>query len=322
VIWRQCGYHASHFSGEFPRTACFFQPDTAIPGLSERDVEIIMQPLTGNHIVTLAGRLPGPVAVARLCRLGASAVRVVPPEGDPLQRACPAWYDELHAGIEIVTLNLKESAGRAHLDELFAANDLLLTDTRPAALARLGLSWPELHARRPSLSQIAIIGYASPHQEQAGHDLTYQAELGLLDPPHLPRALIADWAGAGEVVVAALSLALNRAHGQGGGYVEVSLAQAAANFAEPLRHGLTAPQGLLGGAFPGYNLYRARDGWISVAALEPHFWQRLGQAVGSESPTKDKLARFFESRTASEWEAWGRARDVPIAAVRPIATEV
>jgi crotonobetainyl-CoA:carnitine CoA-transferase CaiB-like acyl-CoA transferase len=280
-----------------------------------------MQALTNSRVVSLAGRLPGPVAVARLCRLGAWAVRVVPPEGDRLQQACPAWYEELHAGIQIVPLDLKEPTERARLDEFLAASDLLVTDTRPTGLARLGLSWPEIHTRHPNLTQIAIVSYPQPDQDRAGHDITFQAGLGLLDPPHLPRALIADWAGAGEVVVAALAAILERARGREARYVEVSLAEAAASFAEPLRRGLTAPKGLLSGAFPGYNLYRARDHWIAVAALEPHFARRLAQAVGCESLSKDKLTAFFQLRTASEWEAWGRECDVPVAAVRSIAPE-
>lgn len=275
-----------------------------------------MQPLANIRIVSLAGRLPGPVAVARLRCLGASAVKVEPPEGDLLFHACPAWYEELHQGIEIVSLDLKDPTERTRLDELLGQGDLLLTATRPAGLARLGLSWAELHPRCPRLSQIAIVGHASPREEQSGHDLTYQAECGLLDPPQLPRALIADWAGAHAVVGAALAVILGRERGQGCRYVEVSLAKHAMDFAEPLRHGLTAPAGLLGGGFPGYNLYRARDGWVAVAALEPHFWRRLAQATGEESPTKDQLATFFAARAADEWEAWGRDQDLPIVAVR------
>jgi crotonobetainyl-CoA:carnitine CoA-transferase CaiB-like acyl-CoA transferase len=280
-----------------------------------------MTPLTNIRILNLATRLPGPVAVARLCRLGASAVKIEPPEGDPLNHACPNWYAELHAGIEIVALNLKEASDRPRLDRYFAGADLLITATRPTGLARLGLTWPELHARFPKLCQVAIIGHEAPRQEQAGHDLTYQAELGLLDPPHMPRALIADLAGAQEVVTAALALMLGRNHGAECGYVEVSLAAAAARFAAPLRHGLTAPGGLLSGEFAGYNLYRARDGWVAVAALEPHFWRRLGQAVGHEPPGRDQLAEFFSTRSQDEWETWGRAEDVPVVAVRDMLTE-
>jgi crotonobetainyl-CoA:carnitine CoA-transferase CaiB-like acyl-CoA transferase len=275
-----------------------------------------MQPLADVRIVSLATRLPGPVAVARLCSLGASAVKIEPPEGDPLFHANADWYRELHASVEVRTCNPKEPEGRRQLEELLANGDLLLTASRPSALQRLNLSWPELHARHPELSHIAIVGHAPPDQEQPGHDLTYQARLGLLDPPHLPRVLLADWAGALQVVNTALAVLLARKRGEDSQYAEVRLADAAADFAEPLRRGLTSSQGLLGGAFPGYNLYRAQDGWIAVAALEPQFWQRLAQAIGRPAPTREQCAAFFLTKRAEEWETWGREQDVPIAAVR------
>src|SRR5205807_554987 len=82
--------------------------------------------------------------------------------------------------------------------------DLLLTATRPKALARLGLSWTQLQERLPRLSQVAIVGYPVPRHDVPGHDLTYQAQAGLVEPPALPRACTADWGGAQEVVIAAL----------------------------------------------------------------------------------------------------------------------
>lgn len=275
-----------------------------------------MQPLRDIRIISLAGRLPGPVALARLVRLGASATKIEPPEGDPLYHACPAWYHELHEGVDVVALNLKEAPARQRLEGLLTESDLLLTAMRPASLERLGLSWEQVHARHPRVSQIAVVGHAPPEADQPGHDLTYQARYGLLDPPHLPRVLVADWAGAQAVVSTALVLLLARERGQGSQYAEVRLAEAARDFAEPLHQGLTAPQGLLGGACPGYNLYRAQDGWIAVAALEPQFWQRLGQAVGQESPSREQLAAFFLTQNADAWERWGRAQDIPIAALR------
>jgi crotonobetainyl-CoA:carnitine CoA-transferase CaiB-like acyl-CoA transferase len=275
-----------------------------------------MQSLRDIRIVSLAARLPGPVALARLVRLGATATKIEPPEGDPLQHASPAWYRELHQSVEVVSLNLKESPARQRLDGWLAKSDLLLTAARPVSLQRLGLSWPDVHKRFPRLSQIAIVGHAPPQEDQSGHDLTYQARYGLLDPPHLPRVLVADWAGALNVVSTTLAVLLARERGQGSQYTEVRLAEAARDFAEPLHHGLTTPQGLLGGAFPGYNLYRAKDNWIAVAALEPQFWQRLGQAVGQESPSREQLAAFFSTQSADAWEDWGREQDIPIAAVR------
>jgi crotonobetainyl-CoA:carnitine CoA-transferase CaiB-like acyl-CoA transferase len=275
-----------------------------------------MKPLQDLRVLTLATNLPGPVAVAQLHRLGAAVAKVEPPQGDALAHARPEWYRALHEGQEIRRLNLKDPADRSQLEPFLAVADLLITATRPAALERLGLSWPELHGRYSKLCQVAIVGFPAPHDEVPGHDLTYQARVGLLTPPQLPRTCIADLAGAQEVVQAALSLMLARERGQGSQYVQVSLAQAAEAFAEPLRHGLTTPGGSLGGGLPGYNLYQAQDGWVAVAALEPHFWQNLGRALGLVAPGRDQLQAVFRTRSADEWEAWGTQQDLPIVAVR------
>jgi crotonobetainyl-CoA:carnitine CoA-transferase CaiB-like acyl-CoA transferase len=271
-------------------------------------------PLRGIGVVSLALNVPGPAAAARLCRLGAAVTKVEPPDGDPLASVCPSWYEELCAGQDVVRLDLKDAAGRASLDGRLEGADLLLTSSRPAALDRLGLSWPDLHVRFPRLVQVAIVGHAAPHQEVPGHDLTYLASTGLLVPPHMPRTLLADLGGAEQAVSTALALLYARDQGHGAGYMEVALAEAAAAFAAPLRHGVTAADGFLGGGFAGYGLYRAREGWIAVAALEPHFWQRLTEEL--EASDAQDLARVFLTQTAPYWEAWGAARDVPLAALQ------
>ena len=277
-----------------------------------------MKPLQDIRVVTLAINLPGPLAVAALRQLGATVVKIEPPEGDPLAQFKPDWYRALHEGYEVLCLNLKDSGDRNRLQEKLHSADLLVTASRPAALERLGLAWAELHARYSRLCQVAIVGYAPPQEGIPGHDLTYQARFGLLEPPHLPRTMVADLAGAQEAVSTALALLLARERGQGANHAQVSLARAAERFAEPLRQGLTASGGVLGGALPGYNLYRARDGWIALAALEPHFWRKLTTELGLSTPDRQELQTVFLTRTALEWEAWGVERDLPLAAVRDV----
>jgi len=280
-----------------------------------------LKPLRGVRVLTLAANVPGPVAAARLHALGADVIKIEPPAGDPLARISPAWYESLAAGQRVVHLDLKERGGRARLDGLLTETDLLLTSTRPAALGRLSLNWAELHARYPRLSHVAITGYLSPDTDRAGHDLTYQAELGLLSPPFLPRTLLADLAGAESATSAALALLLARERSKRGGYAQVSLMETARAFAKPLRYGVTARGGPLGGGYSGYNLYRTRDGWVAVAALEPHFWQRLQSGLGVSNPTAEELARVFLTRTTAEWAAWGTTHDLPLAPVREIVPE-
>jgi len=279
--------------------------------------DVALLPLEGTRVVTLAVNLPGPLACARLHAFGAAVTRVDPPAGDPLAAASPAWYAELSAGQRIVTLDLKAADGRAALEPLLADADLLVTASRPAALDRLGLGWAELHARHPRLCHVTIAGHAPPGQDRPGHDLTYVAAAGLVTPPDPPRTLLADLAGAERAVSTALALLLARARDGEGRHATVALADVAQEFAAPLRHGLTTPGGVLGGGLPLYGLYRAKDGWIAVAALEPAFARRLAAElyVGLD---RASLEDAFARRTAAEWEAWARARDLPIVAVAAV----
>jgi crotonobetainyl-CoA:carnitine CoA-transferase CaiB-like acyl-CoA transferase len=212
-----------------------------------------------------------------------------------------------------VKLDLKSDAGRTELDSLLGSADLLITATRPAAMARLGFDWPALHQKYPRLCQTAIIGYPAPRENEAGHDLTYQASLGLLTPPHMPRTLLADMAGAEMTVSAALALLLGRERSGVAGYAEVALSEAAASLAEPLRYGCTASGANLGGGIPEYNLYKSLDGWIAVAALEPHFKKRLEDVVGIS--TLDEYQAAFALQSSSYWQEWGQKMDVPIETV-------
>src|SRR5699024_10062915 len=186
----------------------------------------------------------------------------------------------LCTGQDVLQLNLKDEADRGQLKELLSTCDVLITSSRPAALARLGLSWEELHAAYPRLCQVAIVGHSGDDADLAGHDLTYQAHAGTLLPPAMPTVPVADLAGAELAVQAALALLLGRNPGEDsagpgagsegageqakdtgaagrGGYHEVALADAAEAFAMPAQFGLSAPGGLLGGALPGYRIYEA-----------------------------------------------------------------
>jgi len=273
------------------------------------------EPLLGQRVISLAVNLPGPLTAARYTALGAAVTKVVPPTGDPLAWVSPAWHDSLQAGQEVVSLDLKSADGQAKLAELLAGADALLTSTRPAALARLGLDWPTLSARYPRLCHVAIVGYPAPDEDRAGHDLTYQASAGLLEPPRFPRIPLADYAGSERAVSALFALLWTRERTGRGDRSEVSVAEALAPYADALRYGLLAPGTLLGGASPLYGLYWAASGWVALAALEPHFGAQLARGLGLAELTAESLAQAFLTRPAREWEAWAVEQDIPLAAV-------
>lgn len=273
------------------------------------------RPLSGFKLVTLALNVPGPVAGARLVELGMKAIKVEPPAGDALKSAARPWYDSLTQRQTVVTLDLKNGQGRAKLDELLSDANLLLTSFRPSALQRLQLDWESVHARHPRLCAINIIGHPHPEEELPGHDLTYQAKLGLLRPPQLPITLYADLAGAERAVSTSLALLFNFARTGCAEFAPVSLYEAMHDVAGPLTAGLTAPGGTLGGGFPYYGLYKTSDGWLAIAALEPAFVQRLRSELNLTGNTRAELESIFRTRTAAEWESWAKDRDLPIAAL-------
>ena len=273
-------------------------------------------PLTGKRVVTIALNAPGPMAAERLRDLGAAVIKVEPPAGDPLARFSPRWYADLVRGVKVEKCDLKTMPGQAHMYALLEGADVLLTSQRPTALPRLGIGWNDLHARFPRLCQVALVGYPPPRHNAAGHDLTYLAANGLLQPPRLPPTLYADVAASERAAFAALAVLLERERTGAGQYMEIALADTAARLAAPLRAGLTAEGAILGGGYPGYNLYRTQDGWVAVAALEPRFYERLCQRLGVAEPSYERFAERFASETNEYWSRFAEDNDLP---VEPVA---
>ena len=272
--------------------------------------------LSGINVISLSINTPGPVAASRLAEMGARVTKIEPPSGDPLKTFAPEWYKSLASSQRIVTLDLKNPDERQELETLLKEAELLLASSRPSALRRLHLDWKTLHAHHPRLCFVGIVGYPEPQEERSGHDLTYLASAGLVSPPQLPPSLFVDLAGAERCVSLALALLLRRERTGEAGCATVSLYQCAVELAAPVGAGLTCYNGMLRGSHPLYRLYEARDGWIAVAALEPHFAERLLLGLALQQPDREKLAEIFRQRSAEEWEQWAIEHDLPLAAVR------
>jgi alpha-methylacyl-CoA racemase len=76
----------------------------------------------------------------------------------------------------------------------------------------------------------------------------------------------------------------------------------------------------LAGSLICYRPYECADGWVSLGALEPKFWQAWCRGVEREdliekqferpgSEAHGQLQEIFGARTRSEWEAFAREHD-------------
>ncbi len=284
-------------------------------------------PLRGIRILSLALNLPGPAALMRCRQLGADCVKLEPPapagqaSGDPMGSYSPPAYASLHEGIRVLQADLKTARGQTALQSELAAADVLLTSFRPSALRKLGLDWEALRQRWPRLSMVRIVGAAGTRAEEPGHDLTYQAQAGLLASAGcaLPASLHADMAGALAASEAVLQALLARAASGQGACIDVALEDAGHWLARPRSWGLTTATGDVGGAHAGYAVLPCTDGRVALAALEPHFAARLFGAAGlppdsdpRAAATHRSIAAFVAGRSRMELESLAQEMDIPL----------
>src|SRR6202011_1403159 len=219
--------------------------------------------------------------------------------------------------------------GREVLLALVRDYDVLLESFRPGVLERLGVGYERMREENPGIVYCAISGYGqdSPKREASGHDMNYLGLVGLL-------GLTGERGGAPRRAARA---ALRERHGGGAGssspgagagqFVDVSMADgslawlamvAASYFADgtvPHRGELPLP-----GALICYRPYECADGWVTLGALEPKFWQAFCRGVGREDLIERQFERpgseahaqvvgIFQGRTRAEWEAFAAAND-------------
>lgn len=172
------------------------------------------------------------------------------------------------------------------------------------------------------MSLVRIVGSEGDRAEEPGHDLTYQADAGLVNGLHMPPSLFADMAGSLVASEAVLQAQLARLQDGHGVCLEVGLAESAQWLALPATWGLMQPDNDVGGAHAGYRLYPCADGRVAMAALEPHFAVRLCQAAGlpalgdadtmRAAATHAAIAAFVAPQTRAQLDALAQAHDIPL----------
>lgn len=294
-----------------------------------------LQPLKGVRVLSLSLNLPGPAALMRCRKLGATCVKLEPPppvgaapgvSGDPMGTYNRLGYDAMHQGVRVVVADLKTDKGQKALHRELSKANILMTSFRPSALTKLGLDWKKLHKLYPSLSQVSIVGAPGARAEEPGHDLTYLAENDLVSGLDLPPTLYADMGGslmASEAVLTALMVTQKTGKGVN---IEVALSEAAGYLALPRSWGLTQPGSPVGGGHAGYRVYRCKDGRVAMAALEPHFAKALCTAAGVPftnmmtmlaPATHELVANFLLTKSRKALETLAIDKDIPLHTLAP-----
>lgn len=283
------------------------------------------RPLAGVRVVELTHWMAGPLAGGLLADWGADVIRVEPPGGDPMRAlfaslgarsdAPNGGFIAANRGKRSIELEIKFPEERAVLDRLIEGADVFLTNLRPTALERLGLSPAAVCARHPRLvcCSVSAYGWGGPDQDRPGYDIAaFFARTGIAHEitteGSAPAALMQGIGDSFTALAAAAGIlaALHERQSTGGGRsVDASL----------LRTGMWALAGELGVQAMGgnprppypreecrtplYNSYRSSDGhWFFLVGVQA---KRHLPAVLAAIGRSDLLAdeRFGSARAIS-----------------------
>lgn len=310
--------------------------------------ETLSLPLAGVRVVEFEGLGPGPMAGRILADMGAEVVLIARAGVmGPSERLTGVPAFMLEAGKQREEIDLKSATGQAQALALIATADVLIEGFRPGVMERLGLGPAECAKVNPRLVYGRMTGWgqSGPLADAAGHELNYLALTGLLPliardgaTPVLPPALMGDATGALGLAFGILAALLAVRAGGPGRVVDAAIIDVVSMLGtlfQWLRAGNMVATDLShpfhNSPFhdsPFYDVYRCADGFISIAPLEPQFWQHLLESLGltdinpadqydkTQWPAlKSRLAALFATRSRADWSALLEGADVCFAAV-------
>lgn len=311
--------------------------------------------LEGIKVLDLSQFLPGPHFTMMMADHGADVVRIEAPTGEPTrhigaeQDGMSVWFRNTHRGKRSVVLDLKQPEAVDAFMRLAKEADVVVEAFRPGVVDRLGIGYAQVRAVNPRIvyCSIAAFGQTGPDARKPAHDVSIEAETGLLSlnlgadgQPVLPCLPAADMAGSLMAMSGVLMALLRRATTGEGDYVDISMQDSLASWlVNVVGPAFAQDRAMVPGderSFGGnalYNIYRCADGRsLTIGGAEIKFATNLLTALGrpdlidlcrlppgvGQRPVKAFLAETFAREPLAHWEAFLAPLDVCWSPVRDL----
>jgi crotonobetainyl-CoA:carnitine CoA-transferase CaiB-like acyl-CoA transferase len=321
-------------------------------------------PLAGLRVLDSARFVAGPWAATYLGEFGARVVHIEgPPFGPPYadatrnlrpflpgtapgDRVSESWVQYSRNKLSL-GLDIRRPEGRAVFLDLARQSDLWIESSRPGTYDRFGLSDAELWKVQPKLTIIHVSGHGQTGVPERvalpSYDLTAQAYSGFLslqgnpdpEPPMRSATALNDTVTGLAAATAGLMGYIHAERTGKGQAVDVAQFEVFFVLLENLaldyfmRGVARGRMGTAHARLHPYDVHRARDGWVVVAAPTPEAWQSLKRLIGFSDPAYDDtefrlahrgpvdaaIARFCSDRSGAELERLGREADVALSRV-------
>lgn len=321
-----------------------------------------MAALSGLKVIDLTSVLMGPYATQSLGDFGADVIKVEAPAGDLIRAIGPSrspgmgpLFLNVNRSKRSIIIDLKTVEGREVLLELCRGADVLVYNVRPAAMARLGLSYEHVSAVNPRIIYAGLYGYGQQGRYasrpayddliQGGALLPYLFMIsGSQEPRYVPSA-VADRVVGLTALGGILAAVIERTSSGRGQRVDVPMFETMVSFmlGDHLG-GLTFEPPLDAGGYgrqlaPDRRPYRTADGHVCALVYTDEQWRRFLAAI--EQPDlmqqDDRFASFaarmehlayiygwlaeiFLTRSAKAWVDLLEAADVPVMVMHTFET--
>ena len=144
-------------------------------------------PIEGIKIIDMSRVLGGPYCTQLLGDLGASIIKLEPPQGDetrdwgpPFKDGEAAYFMGVNRNKDSISLDISKSEGKKILYKLLNDADVIVENFKPGTMEKWGLGFDELNKTFPKLIHCRVSGFGSegPLGGLPGYDALLQAMCG------------------------------------------------------------------------------------------------------------------------------------------------
>lgn len=265
-------------------------------------------PLSGVRVLDFTRALAGPFCTRLLCDLGAEVIKIEPPPGDQsrdfmyvTEEGISGYFMQQNVGKKGLCLDLRVPLGKSLARKLTDLCDVVVENYRPGVMARLGLDYDTLSRTNPGLVMCSISGYgqtgSSINRPAADH--TAQAMSGVAHlngdadgRPRLVGTAVGDTVGGAHAFGAICAALYRRSITGQGQHIDLSLVDSLIWQNEWAFEYLLLSGGreLPRKSRPVVNvhgIYKARDGYVTLAAVTQEGWENLTKVMGRPDLASD-----------------------------------
>ena len=272
-------------------------------------------PLAGIRIIEVGHMLAGPYCGLLLADMGAEVIKIEPPEGDIGRKVSPhfigphnAYFASLNRNKTSVVIDLASAEGKRELERIACGAHALITNLRPSAIKKLGLTYAGLKHCNSKIVCVALTGYGleGPYSESPAYDYVIQALTGVMaltgDPSAPPTKTGYSAVDNSAGIMAAMGLLAKIVEGRGG-QVDVAmydvmlsqlnyLAGASLNAGEVMERLAHSSHPYMVPA----QIFPTAEGWLTLFITHDKFWQKFCNEIGRPEWISDPVFSTMASR--------------------------